>query len=164
MKIYKLAWDGVKQTLIRHKDPEVQKQLDRRREQEQIGKALLYLKTLAQTIRDFEHYIGHDAMSHITDLYAMFKRVQQQMGFLHALGSGSNQIRVAEDFNPEEIKMGIEVEKEHADVLATLKKAFAEKKLDFPMADEEFFTRIAKAHLREMKDYYTKLKKMESGS
>jgi len=47
------------------------------------------------------------------------------------------------DYDPEQIKMGIEVEKEH-----TTDPAIAE--------------RIAKDHLAEIPDYYTRLKKMES--
>lgn len=47
-----------------------------------------------------------------------------------------------EQFNPEELKMGIEVELEHTD-------------------DEDIAKMIAKAHLMEIPDYYTRLKKME---
>ena len=45
-------------------------------------------------------------------------------------------------FNPKELKMGIEVEKEHTDKPEIAKK-------------------IAKDHLSEFPDYYTRLKKME---
>lgn len=45
-------------------------------------------------------------------------------------------------YDPEEIKMGIEVEKEHHDHIPIRKS-------------------IALAHLAEIKDYYTRLKKME---
>jgi hypothetical protein len=48
-------------------------------------------------------------------------------------------------YDPEQIKMGIEVEKEH-----TTSSAVAE--------------RIAKDHLAEVPDYYTRLKKMEAGA
>jgi len=45
-------------------------------------------------------------------------------------------------FNPEQIKMGLEVEKEHTDSPAIAQQ-------------------IAKDHLAEIPDYYTRLKKME---
>lgn len=48
------------------------------------------------------------------------------------------------DYDPEQLKMGIEIEKEHTD--------------DIQMAET-----IAKQHLEEDPKYYTKLKKMESG-
>ena len=47
-----------------------------------------------------------------------------------------------DQFDPIQLKMGIEVEKEHTD-------------------DPEIAKAIAKAHLSEIKDYYTRLKKME---
>jgi len=36
-----------------------------------------------------------------------------------------------------------------------------ENNVEMPLSDTEFFEMIALAHLREMKDYYTRLKKME---
>lgn len=47
-----------------------------------------------------------------------------------------------ENFDPEQLKMGIEVEQEHTD-------------------DLEIAKQIAKAHLFEIPDYYTRLAKME---
>jgi len=46
------------------------------------------------------------------------------------------------EFNSKELKMGIEVEKEHSD-------------------DHKIRKHIAKDHLSEFPDYYTRLKKME---
>lgn len=48
-------------------------------------------------------------------------------------------------YDPEELKAGIEVEKEHTD-------------------QEELAKSIAKDHLDELPDYYTRLKKMEDES
>lgn len=47
------------------------------------------------------------------------------------------------DYDPEQVKMGIEVEKEHTN-------------------DPKIAETIAKQHLEEDPTYYTKLKKMES--
>jgi len=50
-----------------------------------------------------------------------------------------------EDVDPDELSMGIEIEKEHVDDNSVAKK-------------------IALDHLAEIKDYYTRLKKMEDES
>jgi len=57
-----------------------------------------------------------------------------------------------------ELEMGVKVEKEHKEIYDDLKKKFGEK---FPWTLDEFYKKIAMAHLDEFKDYYTKLKKME---
>lgn len=49
------------------------------------------------------------------------------------------------EYDPEQIKMGVAVEHEHTD-------------------DPWEALQIAKDHLAEIPDYYTKLKKMESGA
>lgn len=48
------------------------------------------------------------------------------------------------DYDPEQVKMGIEIEKEHT-------------------KDPKIAETIAKQHLEEDPKYYTKLKKMEKG-
>lgn len=58
-----------------------------------------------------------------------------------------------------ELEMGIEVEKEHKDVYDILKKEY-----DIDWTLEEFAKKIAEAHIKELPDYYTRLKKMESES
>jgi len=55
---------------------------------------------------------------------------------------GKHRDTPVEKFNEEEIKMGIKVEKEHTD-------------------DDSIAVEIAKDHLAEIPDYYTRLKKME---
>jgi hypothetical protein len=59
-------------------------------------------------------------------------------------------------FDPKELKMGIEVEKEHGD---RNKSTDVFKKSD--AKNRKRFEKIAKAHLKEIPDYYTRLKKME---
>jgi len=60
--------------------------------------------------------------------------------------------------NSKELEMGIKVEKEHLDVYNEIKKILGE---DIPWTVDEFAEKIAKGHLKEFKDYYTLLKKME---
>ena len=69
-------------------------------------------------------------------------------------------LKTFEGFN-EELKIGIQIEKEHGDLYEYFKNFLSERGIDMPMNEDEFYERIARAHLREMKDYYTKLVKME---
>lgn len=62
---------------------------------------------------------------------------------LDILKGGGNKLAKEEDVNKDELKMGIEVEKEHTTF-------------------EEVAKIIALAHLAELDDYYTRLKEMES--
>ena len=63
--------------------------------------------------------------------------------------------------NVNELKMGIDVEKEHKDAYDFFKKEFSKINLPMPISEEDFYEMIAKAHLKEISDYYTRLKKME---
>ena len=67
-----------------------------------------------------------------------------------------------EENNSKELEMGIELEKEHNDLLDLFKNYLKEKDVEMPMSDEEFYSMIAKAHLNELPDYYTRLDKMET--
>jgi len=60
-----------------------------------------------------------------------------------------------------ELEMGIKVEKEHLDVYNEIKKILGE---DTPWTLDEFAEKIAKGHIKEIKNYYTLLKKMEDGA
>lgn len=55
-----------------------------------------------------------------------------------------NKTTLSQEVNPEELKLGIEVEKEHTD-------------------DPDIAEKIARDHLAELPDYYTRLKAMEKG-
>lgn len=66
-----------------------------------------------------------------------------------------------DDYNPQEIKMGIEIEKEHKDLYDHLTDYLKSYNLQMPMSLEEFATWITKAHLREIPNYNTLLKQME---
>jgi len=67
-------------------------------------------------------------------------------------------IESEKEIDSKELEMGIEVEKEHSDIYNSLKKMFGE---DIPWTLEEFTEKIAMGHFKELKDYYTRLKKME---
>jgi hypothetical protein len=80
-----------------------------------------------------------------------------------------------EEFRVKELELGIKIESEHGDVYDELKnwskKTFqgesVEVMLDdkgepiMPWTEKEFYEKIAKAHLKEIPDYYTRLNKME---
>ena len=61
-----------------------------------------------------------------------------------------------------ELKMGIEAEKEHTDTIKWLIEKVGGDPTNTQLI-EEVARRIAQDHLREMKSYYTRLKKMEQG-
>jgi len=63
-----------------------------------------------------------------------------------------------QEVDANELSMGIKVEKEHLNVYNELKDIMGDK---MPWTEDEFAEKIARAHLKEMKDYYTRLKKME---
>ena len=68
-------------------------------------------------------------------------------------------VRLAQEsssFDPKEIEMGTKVEMEHKGTIEWLKKNCTTA----PM--EEIARRIAMDHLKELRDYYTRLKEMES--
>jgi len=66
------------------------------------------------------------------------------------------------DFDPIQLKAGIKVESEHGDVYEDLTRYLKSFDVPMPWSKMEFYKKIAKAHLREMPDYYTHLLRMES--
>jgi len=63
-----------------------------------------------------------------------------------------------------ELEMGIAVEKEHKDVYEYFKDLLEKNDIKMPLTLDEFAEKIANAHIKEMKNYYTELKKMESAN
>lgn len=61
----------------------------------------------------------------------------------------------------EELEMGIEVEKEHLDIYKEIQDLLDANDIEMPWTEDEFAEKVADSHLEELKDYYTKLKKME---
>jgi hypothetical protein len=80
-----------------------------------------------------------------------------------------------EEFRVKELELGIKIESEHGDVYDELKnwakKTFQDESVEvmlddkgdpiMPWTEKEFYEKIAKAHLKEIPDYYTRLNKME---
>lgn len=62
---------------------------------------------------------------------------------------------------PSQLEMGIKVESEHGDVYEYIDNYLESFNVPMPCSKEEFYKKIAQAHLREMPDYYTRLQKME---
>lgn len=76
-----------------------------------------------------------------------------------------------EEFDSKELEMGIKIESEHNDIyeeldqfLINLQNWNSIEDSLMPWTKEEFYVKIAKAHLREIPDYYTRLKIMEDNS
>jgi hypothetical protein len=74
------------------------------------------------------------------------------------------EIKESKKENSSELEMGIKIESEHLDVYEDLenwlKNTFKDYK-SMPWSKKEFYEKIAKAHLKELPDYYTRLAKME---
>jgi hypothetical protein len=71
---------------------------------------------------------------------------------------------IDDNFDPKELEMGIKIESEHGDVYEELKNWMDKTYGDYssmPWSEKVFYEKIAKSHLREMPDYYSRLIKME---
>lgn len=64
-------------------------------------------------------------------------------------------------FDEDELSRGIKIESEHEDLYNYINDYLKSNDISMPFPKKEFYTWIAKAHLREIPDYYTRLKKME---
>lgn len=112
------------------------------------------VKTVLQSIADEEKI-------HVGELQKLLKNILPDEQ--EKLDEGEKEVeddlsKTASKIDPKEMAMGIEVEKEHADIYNVLKKMFGE---DIPWTLEEFSSMIAKGHFKELPDYYSRLKKME---
>jgi len=68
-------------------------------------------------------------------------------------------IKEEEPLQENQIKLGIEVEKEHADTVKKIKESVKDNQVT--LTDEEIYKSIAEDHLKENKSYYTYLAEME---
>ena len=76
------------------------------------------------------------------------------LSYLHNVEAGDGK-----KYDPEQLKIGIKIEKEHKNVYDTFKKVLKENGQRMPMSIDEFSEMVAKAHLDEVPDYYDKLMK-----
>lgn len=60
-----------------------------------------------------------------------------------------------------QLQKGIKVEKEHEDVYDYFERFLKKHDLEMPLSRKEFYGMVAKAHISELKNYYTKLEKIE---
>lgn len=65
------------------------------------------------------------------------------------------------NFDSNELRMGIKIEKEHSDIWKRLDSYLESYNISMPFNEEEFYELIAKSHLKEIPDYYSRLKIME---
>jgi len=61
-----------------------------------------------------------------------------------------------------QLEMGISVEAEHKDLYNYFNDFCKEHGIKMPLTEERFFEYIAKAHIKEIPQYYTLLKQMEN--
>jgi hypothetical protein len=69
----------------------------------------------------------------------------------------TDKINESNEFDPNELEMGIKIESEHNDIYDYLLNNVR----SLPLSARDFYERIAKAHLREIPDYYSRLKIIE---
>ena len=70
----------------------------------------------------------------------------------------TDKINESNEFDPNELEMGIKIESEHNDIYDYLLNNVR----SLPLSARDFYERIAKSHLREIPDYYSRLKIIES--
>ena len=63
-----------------------------------------------------------------------------------------------DEFDTKQLEMGIKIESEHNDIYDYLLNNVKY----LPLSARDFYERIAKAHLREIPDYYSRLKIIEN--
>lgn len=112
--------------------------------------------------RPIYHIIYHELIERTLMLYNKMNYEQA-----HNIANKEEQKRINvdiknESINKKELKLGIQVEKEHKDVYDMFKKILDKKNIKMPLTLNQFAEIIAKSHLEEMENYYTELRKMES--
>ena len=71
--------------------------------------------------------------------------------------------KLTEETN-DQLKLGKKIEAEHQDLYTFFSNFCRANGLKMPITEDRFFEKIAEAHLREIKDYYTRLKQMEDAA
>lgn len=70
---------------------------------------------------------------------------------------------ITESKSPDDqLQMGIKIESEHGDIYEYFEDFLNSKNIKMPLTKKDFYKKIAEAHLKELPDYYTRLKKIES--
>lgn len=73
-------------------------------------------------------------------------------------GTDTDKAKFGAAIGDDKLKQGIEIEKEHTDLYDELSRRLEAEGSKMPMGQDEFFTWIAKAHIKEVPDYYELLK------
>lgn len=63
-----------------------------------------------------------------------------------------------------QLAMGVQVESEHQDLYKFFSNFCKANGLKMPITEEQFFEYIAKAHIKEIPQYYTLLRQMETSA
>ena len=80
------------------------------------------------------------------------------------MGTSQSALRVVCSFLKKaesQLEMGKKVEEEHDDVYEYFSKFLKKHDIKMPLSRGDFFEMIAKSHIKELRDYYDRLKKME---
>ena len=66
------------------------------------------------------------------------------------------------EYDPIQLEKGIKIEKEHGDLYNFIEDYLSSYNMEMPLTEVEFCEIIAKAHLRELPDYYSRLENIEN--
>ena len=66
------------------------------------------------------------------------------------------------EFRNKQIERGIKVEEEHKKLYNFIKNALEKNDVEMPLEPRDFYKMIAVDHIDEIKDYYTRLDRMET--
>lgn len=95
--------------------------------------------------------------------YSWAKKVVDKMEAADKMSKKANRVVLSylKSSKDNQLEMGIDVEEEHENVYDMLQRKLKEQGVEMPIDKEKFYELIAKDHLKELPDYYTKLKEME---
>ena len=77
------------------------------------------------------------------------------------------EIKKFDKFNESEdsqLEIGTKIESEHCNIFEELDSYLESFNVSMPWSKEEFYKKIAEAHIKEIPDYYDRLIKMEKDS
>jgi hypothetical protein len=110
-----------------------------------------------KTLRKTKEFLANNKSHAWNKSTVLHKAINSIKGLADGVITRDNLIEaLIEAINPRQLKMGIAVEREHGDHDRTT-DLFKQK----DSKNTKQFAKIAKAHLKEIPDYYTRLAKME---
>lgn len=97
---------------------------------------------------------------HLPDTYLEEQKLKEYLSTVYNLQLVPMKTKhSAKDRMHKGLKKGVSIEKEHKDLYNELKQRLDKKGVKMPLSEQEFYEKIAKAHLKENQSYYDLLEK-----